>query len=269
MHREVKRQSLNETGNWLKNFSQDPSLNQDRTHNRFHGEQRDQETGYYNYGYRYYLPELGKWPSRDPIEEMGGVNLYGMVGNDAKNRMDYLGQYTLTDAWESLINNRVKPQGPPDPLNTPGNGPNQYTPEQIFSQWYRLENADRGWLSTIPDCPDEICIINGKPKNCDSSKWHSLDNGYFVKKYHPGADYCMRSKGGPSGQQCCYKKASECALKLIKSGPDAGTPDRFAAGGIDHILHDVQPYDLAAYLGWTAAYLHVRPPSQGGGGCCK
>ena len=31
------------------------------------------------------------WPSRDPIEEHGGLNLYGMVGNDAVNRWDYLG----------------------------------------------------------------------------------------------------------------------------------------------------------------------------------
>ena len=58
---------------------------------RFHGEIRDEETGYYNYGYRYYLPELGRWPSRDPMEEQGGYNLYGMVGNDAVNSWDYLG----------------------------------------------------------------------------------------------------------------------------------------------------------------------------------
>jgi len=58
---------------------------------RFHGEQRDAETGYYNYGHRFYLPELGRWPSRDPIEERGGLNLYGMVGNDAVGRVDLLG----------------------------------------------------------------------------------------------------------------------------------------------------------------------------------
>jgi RHS repeat-associated protein len=45
------------------------------------------------YGYRYYDPKTGKWPSRDPIEEEGGVNLYGFVGNDGVNRWDYLGQY--------------------------------------------------------------------------------------------------------------------------------------------------------------------------------
>lgn len=36
-------------------------------------------------------PVTGRWPSRDPIEEMGGINLYGMVGNDAVGRWDYLG----------------------------------------------------------------------------------------------------------------------------------------------------------------------------------
>ena len=31
------------------------------------------------------------WPSRDPIGERGGVNLYAMVGNDTVDRWDYLG----------------------------------------------------------------------------------------------------------------------------------------------------------------------------------
>ena len=52
---------------------------------------RDVETGLYNYGYRYYDPVTGRWSSRDPIEEAGGVNLYGMIGNDAVNRWDILG----------------------------------------------------------------------------------------------------------------------------------------------------------------------------------
>lgn len=31
------------------------------------------------------------WLSRDPIEERGGLNLYGFVGNDGVNQVDYLG----------------------------------------------------------------------------------------------------------------------------------------------------------------------------------
>lgn len=43
------------------------------------------------YGYRYYDPVTGRWPSRDPIEEEGGINLYGFVGNDGVNWVDCLG----------------------------------------------------------------------------------------------------------------------------------------------------------------------------------
>lgn len=45
----------------------------------------DLTTGLYYYGYRWYDPLTGRWPSRDPIEEGGGVNLYGFVGNDGVN----------------------------------------------------------------------------------------------------------------------------------------------------------------------------------------
>jgi RHS repeat-associated protein len=47
--------------------------------------------GVTDYGYRYYDPVTGRWPSRDPIEELGGINLYGFVGNDATNQWDQLG----------------------------------------------------------------------------------------------------------------------------------------------------------------------------------
>jgi hypothetical protein len=43
------------------------------------------------YGYRYYDPVTGRWPSRDPIGERGGLNLYAFVGNDGANYWDYCG----------------------------------------------------------------------------------------------------------------------------------------------------------------------------------
>ena len=51
----------------------------------------DAETGLLYYGYRYYDPVTGRWPSRDPIGERGGINLYGMVGNNIVGRFDVLG----------------------------------------------------------------------------------------------------------------------------------------------------------------------------------
>jgi hypothetical protein len=40
---------------------------------------------FHYYGYRQLNPLTGRWISRDPIEEEGGVNLYGFVGNDGVN----------------------------------------------------------------------------------------------------------------------------------------------------------------------------------------
>ena len=42
-------------------------------------------------GRRYYSPSQGRFVGRDPIEEQGGLNLYGFVGNNPSNRWDYLG----------------------------------------------------------------------------------------------------------------------------------------------------------------------------------
>ena len=58
---------------------------------RFSAKYNDVETGLVYYGFRYYAPELGRWLSRDPIEEDGGINLYGMCGNDCVNWIDMLG----------------------------------------------------------------------------------------------------------------------------------------------------------------------------------
>ena len=62
---------------------------------RFSSEYHDDETGLVYYNYRYYSPELGRWISRDPIEEEGGVNLYAMVGNNPVSYWDRTG----LDRW--------------------------------------------------------------------------------------------------------------------------------------------------------------------------
>ena len=51
----------------------------------------DEESGLVYFGFRYYDPSAGRWLSRDPIGEQGGVNLYGMVRNDPVNSVDTLG----------------------------------------------------------------------------------------------------------------------------------------------------------------------------------
>ncbi len=48
----------------------------------------DEKTGLSYYGYRYYISSLGRWLTRDPIGEAGGMNLYRFAGNDTPNFVD-------------------------------------------------------------------------------------------------------------------------------------------------------------------------------------
>src|SRR5437667_1041936 len=68
---------------------------------------RHANSGLSLYPFRGYDPILQRWTTRDPIEEMGGVNLYGFVVNSPPNLIDPLG--------ESDFNR------PPSTLNGPSN----------------------------------------------------------------------------------------------------------------------------------------------------
>ncbi|MFA7054262.1 MAG: RHS repeat-associated core domain-containing protein, partial [Kiritimatiellia bacterium] len=59
---------------------------------RFSSEVWDGALGLVCYTFRPYNPLDGRFISRDPIEEQGGLNLYGFVGNDPVNKIDSLGR---------------------------------------------------------------------------------------------------------------------------------------------------------------------------------
>ena len=57
----------------------------------FQGQFLDSESGFLDYGYRYYSPYLGSWLSKDLIMEDGGLNLYAFANNNGVNAVDLLG----------------------------------------------------------------------------------------------------------------------------------------------------------------------------------
>jgi RHS repeat-associated protein len=59
---------------------------------RFSAKYTDGESGLIYYGFRYYQPTTGRWLSRDPIGELGGLLLYGFVGNNSVSRGDKWGR---------------------------------------------------------------------------------------------------------------------------------------------------------------------------------
>ncbi len=63
----------------------------DSFRHRFSTKYFDAESGLCYYGYRFYHPSIMRWLNRDPIEEKGGVNLYGFCGNDSVCNIDKFG----------------------------------------------------------------------------------------------------------------------------------------------------------------------------------
>jgi hypothetical protein len=148
---------------------------------------------------------------------------------------------------------------------------NQWAQDR-FNKWYDA-NRDVSWTNSLPSCPDKIKVECGEPKNCTRGNWGSLNKAN--QTYHPGAKWCMRSKGSSgSAQQCCYNSDGN----LIISGLGAGTPDKQCASAtnwlyLNHYYSDVRAFNDAWKLDrgvqgdYLTKYLEVRPPSQGGGIC--
>ncbi|MCO5069475.1 MAG: hypothetical protein M9910_12470, partial [Kiritimatiellae bacterium] len=70
-------------------------------HYQFSSKEYDTAAGLNYYGYRFYSPQLGRWLSRDPLEELGGFNLYGFVINNPMSTVDLLGLFCVADPDEA------------------------------------------------------------------------------------------------------------------------------------------------------------------------
>jgi RHS repeat-associated protein len=71
----------------------------------FAGMQYHAASGLYLTMYRVYDPQTGRWLSKDPIREEGGVNLYAHVGGNPVNWVDLLGLRPLNDSEKAHLSN--------------------------------------------------------------------------------------------------------------------------------------------------------------------
>lgn len=124
---------------------------------RFSSKPYNPLTDDYDYGFRRYRPDLQRWSNRDPIQEWGGINLFGFVGNKPLNAIDFLG--LQPEAFDPI---EIDPPEPtPDPY---GYGPGGQVPRpmptrnpsgfnglgDINNEWNHLEPPEPGENN---DCP--------------------------------------------------------------------------------------------------------------------
>ncbi|RRK01340.1 RHS repeat-associated core domain-containing protein [Opitutaceae bacterium TAV4] len=109
--------------------------NLDRFSYRFSSKYLDAETGIYYFTFRYYNPTNGRWLSRDPIEEVGGIALYGFCENDPINRYD---PYGLVPPGRHKVVNHTR---------------TTYYYKKVLSQKYSCECTE----PKNPECEKETC----------------------------------------------------------------------------------------------------------------
>jgi RHS repeat-associated protein len=178
---------------------------------RFSSEYFDAETGLVYYNFRYYSPKLGRWLSRDLIEEDGGINLYGWIWNDGINEIDLLGlkicyrwmfltfytgqkkqgnkpgdpqEKVLTEMDAADANRRYTPAGPGKaPIldkNAPANEPYRPAP-YVKGKWnpgrtFRIHRGRKGIdTRTVNDSGKGWAIARpGLPMGVDPEEWLDL-----------------------------------------------------------------------------------------------
>jgi RHS repeat-associated protein len=70
---------------------------------RFSSKYLDEATDQLYYGYRYYKPSAGRWISRDPIQEDGGINMYEFSKNNPINYFDKFGLESMNETYLKMF----------------------------------------------------------------------------------------------------------------------------------------------------------------------
>ncbi len=169
------------------------------------------------YGYRYYDPVTGRWPSRDPIGEEGGINLYGMVGNDSVNRWDVLGlewtekPETITTTGWKHVNTRLNLYSV-----TPGLG----TATLLFEdENITIEYEGNGEVDCVCSETGEIKKANGKRKSEVVSHIFAIGGGITVSG--PNNVKGLASLGLTAAKQTATKSGKAALNKAGKEIKDA------------------------------------------------
>jgi len=177
----------------------------------------DPESGLVYYGYRYYDPLTGRWPSRDPIEAnwaTGEFNEYAFVRNSGVGDFDILGRESAdqkraraAERNADNVNNRLNNQNRINTSNVRGNNP-------------AADNEAASLPGSIAASVAEL------------AKWthDEMERYMLVGDYQEGLDMCEKqvSTWGPNkrlGDCCC------CVISVLYL-IDPATGDYMSAPGI-------------------------------------
>ena len=151
---------------------------------RFSSKRCDDETGLVYFGRRYYMPQLGRWLTPDPLGLDVSPNLYAYVSNTPLTHVDL---YGLFDTWEmnSFLQNRSSWKAEPIPFKQMSIATAHGVGDFALSTGKALSTV--GWGLTTP-----VRAVNWMTgASSFSHDWNSLQNSNAA--FHSAGDRWMQS----------------------------------------------------------------------------
>ena len=153
----------------------------------------DAGTGLVYYGYRFYAPEAGRWLTRDPLGEAGGLNLYAFTGNNPVNWVDFWGLserdvLKILETFRRVVEDLTK-NGRRFKIPTLNNvlSSSQMAVEYIAEEWC---NVDLGLSPRYLGCGEQWSVLAGElNKNTYDDHWE-----FELDKTHSGFFYHERGR---------------------------------------------------------------------------
>ena len=184
--------------------------------------------------YRAYDPETGRWLSRDPIGEEGGINLYGYVGNNPVNWVDPLG-------LETAVQIGVRAPGSINvfghaAIATSGQGVYSFgtttAPASSFSDYLASQAGYRdSMVYVLPTTPEQEKLINDylSPLEDDLPSFPGKDSGdncaARTNEALKNAGINIGNNGTPADLQRVLEKMVNDGKALRFSVPRGSTPN--------------------------------------------
>jgi hypothetical protein len=181
---------------------------------------------------RFYNPETGRWPNRDPIEEQGGENLYHFTFNNPVNWIDDTGLETVAPAPVAPGPVPGIPgtmDGPPAQPNIPGVSP--AAPGTIAGPGIAAGQTDAATKAGI----DALDRLIREGRICSYLRGSTADNirnrksrggASVVRAQLPEVNKILQDAINTSKGGCIYYRYNFPAIQSLAAGKDV-TDHRF------------------------------------------
>lgn len=202
---------------------------------RYSGKERDNSTGLYYYGHRYYAPWLGRWIKADPSGTVDGLNVFAFVGGNPTTRTDSNGfNWTVVFASGTykILGTRPGISGVPT---------GRAAGEMALS-FSRTSTGAYNPLLTNPQAAAFISADDGKRKSAGVALCHILSANYIANMM----EHILNNSSSASVAIASLQKMHEAATGLTSSG----------LSGASTYPSDT---DLSTLLNGMARHIHNLP----------